>query len=144
MKRPKMVTFLLVYVGLLTCFALENVTAFLYQNEGLSGLVAAPLALLGAIVTQQIWIGMEKQGCVSIIGASVMCGVLTSAPVFLAFIFLESAGGLGSVSDVGSIENFAGSILIGIAIWVVIVGTKVTAMTAWRYFSRDSQKNQIS
>ena len=110
-----------VRIPLLFCFAFHDATSFTYGITGLSGLVAIPLGILGAIITQQIWANFENKGCASVIVAAIICGILTSIPVFLSFMFLESAG-------ISATVNAAGS-----GIWAVVMSAKIVVQAVWRF-----------
>ena len=135
MKRPKMVIFLSMYVCLLSCFALQHAITLAYKTTGLSGLVAIPLAILGAVITQQIWSNMGNRGCLKLLASAVICSALTTTPVFLGFVYLESAGGSPSITTGGMPSNFAGAILIGTGIFTVVMGVKIVTMATWRITS---------
>ena len=116
-KNLRMPTFIIVYVGLLFCIAFRDALQFAYEFTSLPGVVMILLAILGAIVAQHIWSGMEVEGVARIAMSAIVSGAWTVLPVFVSFVLVEHAIGPPGADEVFYIGGLHGSIVVGIGLW---------------------------
>ncbi|MDE0401764.1 MAG: hypothetical protein OXL96_28555 [Candidatus Poribacteria bacterium] len=116
-RKPRMSTFVMVYVGLLICVAYRDALQFAHESTSLSGVVMVLLAIVGAVVAQHIWSGMDGEGVARIAMSAIVGGAWTVLPVFVSFVLVEPAIGPPGADEVFYVGGLHGSIVFGIGLW---------------------------
>lgn len=112
-----MPAFIMVYVGLRFCVAFRDALQIAYETTGLPRIVMVLLAVLGAVVAQHIWSGMEASGVARIAMSAIVSGAWTVLPVFVSFVLVEHAIGPPGADEVFHVGGPHGSIIVGIGLW---------------------------
>lgn len=131
-KRPRISALLFVYVGLLFCVAFDDVFQLAYNHQEMSGLVSIMIAVIGAVVAQQIWKGREEGAFLGVLGAAGIGILWTCLPVLLAFVFGESLVGVPTHFTLRRIGDYSGAAILGMAVWVFLIVLKAIVQSVWR------------
>ena len=135
MKLPKIVTFLLVYVGLLTCFVFYNISLHLQNPDDMISLVSTLMMILGIAITQQVWSEIGKNGCMKVLAAATLSGILAAIPMLLVSSFSNSVAQAIDPATMRSIRNLPGAIVPGVIIWTVFMYAKIAVLAGWQFLA---------